>query len=207
MLIEFDDANHAMLPYFDRLWGVIDGAWKDWETEISPKVRSLSSARSRACMVNDFMRIRGIRLTEEDASIKVIIKQQMFVLVFSPPNFQGCIGVRLKKLDEDGLSKNQPTAQVQDFRGQLPLPEIEADYHLEAGYVVDRFGSELVSIDLVCPSGNGNYWKAEILPRGLNQSVENMFPQETQQVVKEVKLRKKSVKSDKQDGEEHAEAN
>lgn len=207
MLIEFDDANHAMLPYFDRLWGVIDGAWKDWETEISPKVRSLSSARSRACMVNDFMRIRGIRLTEEDASIKVIIKQQMFVLVFNPPNFQGCIGVRLKKLDEDGLSKNQPTAQVQDFRGQLPLPEIEADYHLEAGYVVDRFGSELVSIDLVCPSGNGNYWKAEILPRGINQSVENMFPQETQQVVKEVKLRKKSVKSDKQDGEEHAEAN
>ncbi len=198
MLIEFDNARQAMLPYFDRLWSVVNGAWEDWETETSPKVRAISSTRTRACLVNDFMRIRGSRLAEEDETIRIAIKQQMFVLVFSPPDFQGCIGIRLKKLDEDGLSKNQPTIQVKEFRGQLALPEVEADYHLEAGYVIDRFGSALMSVDLVCPSGNGTYWKAEIVPNGANQNVANLFPQEESIGMKEVQVRKKS---DKQDGE------
>lgn len=207
MLIEFDDTYQAMLPYFDRLWGVINGAWEDWGTEISPKVRALSSTRSRACLVNDFMRTRGSRLAEEDETIRVVIKQQMFVLIFRPPNFQGCIGIRLKKLDEDGLSKNQPTTQVREFREQLSLPEVEADYHLEAGYVVDRFGSALMSVDLVCPSGNGIYWKAEIVPNGANQNIANLFPQEEQQDMKDVQVRRKSDKQDNQNGEKDAGVN
>lgn len=207
MLIEFDDTYQAMIPYFDRLWGVINGAWEDWGAEISPKVRALSSTRSRACLVNDFMRTRGSRLAEEDETIRVVIKQQMFVLIFSPPNFRGCIGIRLKKLDEDGLSKNQQTTQVKDFRGQLPLPEVDADYHLEAGYVVDRFGSALMSVDLVCPSGNGIYWKAEIVPNGANQNIANLFPQEEQQDMKDVRVRKKADKQDNQNGEKNAGAN
>lgn len=198
MLIEFDSAYQAMLPYFDRLWGVINGGWDDWGEEVAPKVRALASSRSRACLVHDFMRNRGVRWAEEDANVKALIRQQMFVLVFRPPEFKGCIGIRLKKLDEDGLSRNQPTTQVQEFRDQLVIREIEADYHLEAGYVVDRYGSALKSVDLVCPSGDGIYWKAEIVPNGANQNVSNLFPQEEKQVMKEVKVRKKS---DKQAGE------
>lgn len=202
MLIEYDEAHQAMLPYFDRLWGVVNGAWLDWEKEISPKVRALAAARTRACMVNDFMRDRALRLREEDATIDATIKNQMFVLILRPPNLNGCIGIRLKKLDVDGMSKNQPTTQVQEFRGQIKLPEVEADFHLEAGYVVDRFGSSLSSIDLVCPSGYGVYWKAEILPNSTRQTVENLFSQDDSQEPKEVKVRKKSVKeADKEAGE------
>lgn len=201
MLIEFDAAYLAMLPYFDRLWGVVNGGWGDWSAELSPKVRALASTRTRACMVNDFMRDRGTRLAEEDANVKAVVRQQMFVLVFSPPDFPGSIGVRLKKLDEDGLSRNQPTHQVREFRDQLSLPSVNADYHLEAGYVVDRFGSALNSIDLVCPSGDGIYWKAEIVPNGANQNVSNLFPQEDRQIMKEVKVRKKS---DRQQGDKDA---
>jgi len=201
MLIEFDAAYQAMLPYFDRLWGVVNGSWDDWGTELSPKVRALASTRTRACMVNDFMRTRGTRLAEEDPNIKAVIRQQMFVLVFSPPELNGCIGIRLKKLDEDGISRNQPTNQAKEFRGQQTLPEVEADFHLEAGYVVDRFGSALMSIDLVCPSGEGIYWKAEIVPNGANQNVANLFPQENRKLMKEVQVRRKS---DKQTGEDDA---
>ena len=207
MLIEFDDAHSALQPYLNSLRSVIDGAWKDWQTEIPSQVRSISHARSRACMVNDFMKMRGIRLAEKDSSIKFIIKKQMFVLIFNPENFDGCIGIRLKKFDEDGMSKNQPTSQVQDFRGQQRLPGLPADYNLEAGYIIDRFGSELASINLVCPSGSENYWTSEILPTGIKQNVDNLFSQDNQQLIKEVKVRKKSRKSDKKDGEEHAEAN
>lgn len=198
MLIEFDVTYKAMLPYFDRLWEVIHGSWNDWNTEVSTKVRAIASTRTRACMVNDFMRSRGARLAEGDPTVTVVLKRQMQVLVFSPEGFEGSIGIRLKKLDEDGLSRNQPTGQVQDFRGQLPLPGIRADYHLEAGYVVDRFGSALSSVDLVCPSGEAIYWKAEIVPQNVNQNLANLFPQETIEQPKTVQVRKKA---DKETGE------
>jgi hypothetical protein len=206
MLIEFDDAYRAMLPYFDRLWEVVNGSWDDWNKEISAKVLALASSRSRAALVNDFMRSRGARLALEDGTVAVVIRQQMQVLVFAPDGFDGCIGVRLKKLDEDGLSRNQPTKQVREFRDQRTLPGIQADYHLEAGYVLDRFGSGLASIDLVCPSGDGIYWKAEIVPNGgLNQNVANLFPEhppggEPQTVRVRKKDEKKSGDTDETSG-------
>lgn len=198
MLIDFDDAHRVMLPYFDRLWDVINGSWMDWKTEISPKVRAFASTRTRANMVNDFMRMRGARLAVEDPTVSVVIRQQMQVLVFSPEGFDGCIGIRLKKLDEDGLSRNQPTGQVRDFRGQIPLSGVKSDYHLEAGYVVDKFGSDLSSIDLVCPSGAAIYWKAEVVPNGIQQNLANLFPHEQIEQPKTVKVRRKA---DKESGE------
>lgn len=194
MLIDFDTTHSVMLPYFDRLWDVVNGAWLDWNTEISPKVRSIASTRTRACMVNDFMRERGVRLAAEDRTITVVIRQQMQVLVFSPTGFDGCIGVRLKKLDEDGMSRNQPTGQVQDFRGQLVLTDINADYHLEAGYVLNRLESGLASIDLACPSGNGVFWKAEIVPNAVTEKVSNLFKQQLTDQIKTVRVRKKADK-------------
>ncbi|SDY40161.1 hypothetical protein [Nitrosomonas sp. Nm33] len=205
MLIEFDTAHNVMRPYFNGLWSVINGAWEDWQIEISPKVKSLTSARTRACMINDFMRIRGIRLAEENESINFLTKQQMFILVFNPQDFFGCIGIRLKKFDEDGLSRNQPTLQVQEFRNQLLLPGIEATHHLEAGYIMDKFGSSITSINLVCPSGEANYWNAEILPNAINQNVENLFAHESQQIVKEARVRVKSDKLDKKEGDNYVE--
>lgn len=175
MLIEFDNAHDAMLPYFDKIWGVIRGSWDDYQTELSAMARAINSPRTRASQIHDFMRARGTRLAETDQTIRALIHNQMFVLVFSPIGFNGCIGLRLKKLDEDGLSRNQPTAQVENFRGQLQIPEIAADYHLEAGYVTDKLGGSLQSIDWVCPSGYGNYWKAEIVPKGANQSTFDLF--------------------------------
>lgn len=203
MLIEFDAVNDAMGPYFDSLWAVINGSWVDWNKEISPKVRAMASARTRACLVNDFMRTRGTRLTMDDQNVTVVIHQQMFVLVFSPPGFDGSIGIRLKKLDEDGLSRNQPTGQVRDFRGQLMLPGVQADYHLEAGYVIDRFGSELSSIDLVCPAGAGIHWKAEIVPNGAKQNISNIFAEEdAEKAMKKPKTVKVRKKDEKEAGEE-----
>lgn len=202
MLIEFDAAYHGLIPYFDRLWGVINGAWSDWNADVPDKVKAKAHSRSRASLIHDFMRDRGVRLAEVDPTVTTVIQQQMFVLIFRPPGLNGAIGIRLKKLDEDGLSRNQPTTQVRKFRNQMALPEVEVDYHLEAGYVIDRLGSGLHSIDLVCPSGDGIYWKAEIIPTGAVQNVANLFPNSEQGALKEVQVRRKS---DKQAGEPSAE--
>lgn len=89
---------------------------------------------------------------------------------------------------------NQPTQQVHEFRNQVLLPEIEATYHLEAGYIMDQFGSSLTSINLVCPSGKGNYWRAEITPDTMSQSVQSLFTYEINGPVKEAVVRKKTGK-------------
>lgn len=66
---------------------------------------------------------------------------------------------------------------------------------MEAGYIMDQFGSSLISINLVCPSGKGNYWRAEITPDTVNQSVQSLFTHEINESVKEVAVRKKTDKS------------
>jgi hypothetical protein len=166
MLIDYEVAHKALTPYYDTLWNIVSSGWNDWKGDhISSEYKMSFSDRTRACIINDRMRYGALRTTESDSSIQCVIHQQMFVLVITPSNLNGCIGIRLKKLSADGLSRNQQTKQVRDFKEQMLLPAIAADYHLEVGYVIDEFGHDLKSIDLVCPSGRGIYWKSEIAPK------------------------------------------
>lgn len=166
MLINYEEAHKALTPYYDTLWNIVSSGWNDWQSDhISAEYKISFSDRTRACIINDRMRYTALRVTESDPSIQCVIHQQMFVLIITPNNLDGCIGIRLKKLSADGLSKNQQTKQVSDFKSQMLLPAISADYHLEVGYVIDEFGQDLQSIDLVCPSGKGIYWKSEIMPK------------------------------------------
>ncbi|HMW69477.1 MAG TPA: hypothetical protein PKD44_08610 [Nitrosomonas sp.] len=166
MLIDHEVAHKALAPYYGPLWNIVSSGWNDWQSNhISPEYKMSLSDRTRACIINDRMRYAALRTTESDSSVQCVIHQQMFVLVITPSNFDGCIGIRLKKLSANGFSRNQQTKQVKNFKGQILLPAIAADYHLEVGYVIDEFGQELKSIDLVCPSGKGIYWKSEITPK------------------------------------------
>lgn len=166
MLIDYEVAHKALTPYYDTLWNIVSSGWNDWKSDhISSEYKMSFSDRTRACIINDRMRYGALRTTESDSSIQCVIHQQMFVLVITPSNLDGCIGIRLKKLSADGFSRNQQTKQVRDFKEQMLLPAIAADYHLEVGYVIDEFGQDLKSIDLVCPSGRGIYWKSEIVPK------------------------------------------
>ncbi|NOT65644.1 MAG: hypothetical protein HOP06_06430 [Methylotenera sp.] len=194
MQIDFDVAHNVLMPYYDSLWRVVRSSWDDWQSdEISAKFKMSFSDRTRACIINDRMRDASVRLAESNASIQCVIHQQMFVLVVSPDNFEGCIGIRLKKLNADGFSKNQPTKQVTEFKNQLLLPAIGADYDLEVGYVIDAFGQDLQSIDLVCPAGNGIYWKAEITPKNVQQNSLNIIEQD---LLQDVVVKRKNLLGD-----------
>ncbi len=200
MLIEFDNAKMAMISYLGGMWQMIRGSVDDYETKISDEVRALNSPRTRASQIHDFMRMRGVRWSESDPTIQSIIHRQMFLLVFSPDGFDGTIGIRFKKLDEDGMSRNQPTKQVRNFRNQMPLPGVQAEYHLEAGYVLDQFGTSVHSIDWVCPAGSGIYWKAEIMPHGSEQKIFN-FPDAKDYPQEEIIVRRKSIAQERNNNE------
>jgi hypothetical protein len=170
MLISFEDAHSALSGYFPRLWSIVDGAWVDYETKIPPEVRAVASPRSRASLVHDFMVKRSFEMAEACQGVSIVKHKLMFTLVFESAH--GFIAMRLKKLGEDGTSKNHLTKQVIDFRNQIEIPGIGARFHLEVGYILNKTQDSINSIELVCPSGNKPYWMAEVTPLTVK---ENLF--------------------------------
>lgn len=109
MLISFDAAHGALSQHFPNLWSVVDGAWNDYQTKISPEVRAMASTRSRASLVHDFMVKRSLEMAGISSSVSFVRHRLMFALTFQ--SSEGFIAMRLKKLGEDGVSRNNPTKQ------------------------------------------------------------------------------------------------
>lgn len=175
MLIEYDETDAALTPYFDDIWGVIHGAWNDWNTLIPAEAKAAATLRSKASFIHDFMASRWRKLEQTLDGVRTESIKMMFVVTIRPPGFRGAICIRLKKMDEEGRSSNQQTQQVRDYRNQIKISELEADFHLEVGYVPDGLGLKAQAVYLVCPAGDGIYWKAEVTPQGSVQHLGNIF--------------------------------
>lgn len=173
MLIAFDAADAALSSKYSSLWAVASGGWTDYNSLVPAEVRAVASTRSRASLVHDFMVNRARKLAEIDQDICCIQHRLMFTLAIKASS--GLIAVRLKKMDEFGLSRNNPTKQVEDFRNQKELAGIEAKHHLEIGYVLTPLQDAVRSIELVCPSGDGIYWMAEVTPHSAQENNYNLW--------------------------------
>lgn len=73
--------------------------------------------------------------------------------------------VRLKKMDEDGKSRNYPTKQAKKYDlgaelPGLPMPPIR----LTAGYLLDKTGLIFERSQIAKPSGRSVTWCAAIVP-------------------------------------------
>jgi len=74
--------------------------------------------------------------------------------------------IRLKKMDEDGVSRNYPTKQARDFdAGEelpgLPMPPVR----LTAGYLLDPTGTIFKRTQISRPMGRRTMWCGAIVPR------------------------------------------
>jgi hypothetical protein len=72
---------------------------------------------------------------------------------------------RLKKMDEDGRSRNYPTKQAKGFDAGKELPELPMPpIRLTAGYLLDKTGSEIIRTQIARPERKGVAWCAAIIP-------------------------------------------
>jgi hypothetical protein len=173
MLIAFEDAHEVLSQYYSKLWSVVDGAWADYQAKIAADVRAIASTRSRASLVHDFMVKRALDMAEANSGMQPIWNRLLFALTIQSKH--GFIAMRLKKLSEEGISRNNPTKQVEDFRNQEQIPGIDAKFHLELGYILNQNQDAIQSIELVCPSGRGIYWMAEVTPESATENVFNLW--------------------------------
>jgi len=112
------------------------------------------SPGTRASLVHDYtVSYAAVHIPEADISNQ----SQLKLFLLGPYVF------RFKKLDRKLKPRNQPTKQVKDFRGQQNLAGVSGIYHLEAGYILNEFGTEINSLHLLCPNGKKKpYWHVEL---------------------------------------------
>jgi len=91
--------------------------------------------------------------------------------------------IRLKKMDEDGKSRNYPTKQAKDYDGQrqlpgLPLPPVR----LTVGYWLDATGQVINRVQIARPDGRRlPTWCAAVIPQEERMASERIWTDVTRQ--------------------------
>jgi hypothetical protein len=91
--------------------------------------------------------------------------------------------IRLKKMDEDGKSRNYPTKQAKDYDAQrelpgLPLPPVR----LTAGYWLDATGQIINRVQIARPDGRRlPTWCAAVVPQEQRTAGERIWIEVTRQ--------------------------
>lgn len=169
-LIALEEATETLEYHFEPIYEIVSGAFQDYQENVPDDVQMVFSSRTRASAIHDYMIDRAAKYATDRNGVRVFESKLMYGLTFDNK-----IALRFKKLNEEGLSKNQPTKQVQEFRGQVPIDGVEAVHHLEAGYILDDIQQSIQQVKLVCPSGEGIYWMIELSAAGVKPVVLDIF--------------------------------
>ena len=153
-LISQEDVKKIIAPHVCALRAIPLDAWDQYHSQTPDGLLVAYGPRTRASSVNDLMLKNAAEYaaTNRD-SIRVFERQQMIGITIN-----GTLAIRFKKLDEDSQSRNQPSQQVEDYRGQRSLDGIDAIHNLELGYVLSDQETEILEIRVVHPSGRGVAW-------------------------------------------------
>lgn len=91
--------------------------------------------------------------------------------------------VRLKKMDEDGRTRNYPTRQAKSFDLQLDLPDLPMPpLRLTAGYLLDATGTEFIRSQIAMPLGRKRTdWCIAVVPQEERVSGERIWIDVTRQ--------------------------
>jgi hypothetical protein len=161
-LLSEGEARRIVGPHFGGLFDTVAGAWSEYGTEYSATQRAKHCQVTRASIVHDLMVARAADYFTRIPTSRVLDIRGM--KVFTLEDGRNQVAIRFKKFDRHLLSRNQPTEQVEAFRGQRQLVEVGAAFHLEAGYMLDRQEINIEQVSLVCPNGPDVFWDIELNP-------------------------------------------
>jgi hypothetical protein len=189
-LMHHEEATEILAPYLEGVYDSIHGGVEDFK-KLPARTRNIVVAGTRAGFVHDHQVMRAAKFFAKFPG-KVRVHELDKLIVF---DIEGRIALRYKKVDRGFLSKNQPTAQVAEFRGQISLPGVSAQSNLEAAYVFDDLTLEIEWSGIVCPNNRGVFWKMELREEGAEMNVVDMFdtPEEGKNDGTEFKKRKSGI--------------
>lgn len=157
-------------PHMEALRRILIGGVEDYFDQYSDAVRTVHCPTTKAGIIHDHQVARASNYSVMSSGLaKLLDFSGLWILSI------GRCAIRFKKFNEDLISRNQPTKQVEDFRRQQPLPGLPQTVNLECGYRLDAAGTSVAGTWLVQPSGRGVKWQHEIVESGVKPVVENLF--------------------------------
>ena len=172
-LIDQSQAFELASPHFAALYDIPHEAWDTYHRDTPSRLLVSYSQRTRASAVHDLI-VTGAECYaasgKANGGLRTFERQLMRGIVIA-----NTLAIRIKKLNEDSLSRSQITGQVAQFREQIPLEGLGAVHNLEWGYVINEAQTDIVEIRLVCPSGDGVYWAMRIDGRGASFDTVDIF--------------------------------
>lgn len=167
-LIEREHAVHILRNELPQIRNSIVEGWDAW-LALPARQRAATTSGTRAGLVHDLIVDAASRRLE---TAHIMNRAGLRIFIFS-----GVIGVRFKKFDDDLGTRNQPTKQVEMFRGQQQLGGVPANHYLDAGYILDDSELAIAGVHLVCPNGERPYWSIGLHEHGYECQAEDLFAQ------------------------------
>jgi hypothetical protein len=187
-----DDVQHVLEDFELRMREILEGAWEDWL--VLPR-RGVLSARSRASIIFDFVKLRAITEFDGDPNIRVIPKGPTVQFLFKDR-----VLVRFKKANWAGLGSNIETQAVIEFVDpQLVIPGLLPDiFKVEVCYHLDKFATRIDTLAVTARERNRKLWSYELRrpEAGAGGVVPYPSPISAPPEPPEVRVRKPDEKSD-----------
>jgi HJR/Mrr/RecB family endonuclease len=145
--------------YENVLFNAIHGGWGDWQA-LQLGGRLLFPARSRACVVYDFIVQRAMAVLAGDNDVRVIQRDETVKFIFADK-----VALRFKKANDNGLGSNiltQATLGFVDQQQELPgLPDV---HKVEVVYVLNRLQTRIEQVQVAARDGDTCLWTYDIAP-------------------------------------------
>lgn len=162
-----DNTEHSSLvqakkllgPYFPIFVAIIFDAWKEWHVMVADNRRlaRAGGTRSRASLMSDFMNDLA---KEKFADVQgVVVRDGRFTQVI----FDGIVALRFKKLTMLGRTQNNPTRSQSEYLMQIALPDFPEAIRLTLGYQLDRLGTKVQDVVLLCENGKDKLWHLSLV--------------------------------------------
>jgi hypothetical protein len=155
------------------LYSIISGAHDDYDKLYPPEAKLAHDASCKAHNVQRHMLARASKYAATNPEN---------VKAFECNNLRGIICNQLvaflfKKLNDELLSRNNETRQIEDYRHQRDIPGIPAVVKLIAGYQENDETGEY-GVYVTRPSGRGNRWEMPLATDSTQPTTTPLFAEE-----------------------------
>jgi hypothetical protein len=153
MLVNETTVRETLRPYEAALVQAILGGWEDWRAlQLGGRLRFV--ARSRACLVYDFIAQRAIAALAGDADVHVTCHDETAKFLFGKR-----VLLRFKKANYYGLGSNIQTQATLGFVDQqLDLPGFPNMHKVELVYVLNHLRTQIDQAVIVARDGDACLW-------------------------------------------------
>lgn len=148
-----------LAKYETILFNAIHSGWENWRV-LRLGGHLLFPARSRACVVYDFIVQHAMAALADDGAVRVIRRDETVKFIFADT-----VALRFKKANDSGLGSNIQTQATLDFvEQQQELPGLPNVHKVEAVYVLNRLQTRIEQVLVVARDGDVCLWNYEIVP-------------------------------------------